>query len=417
MATSHPSAVASAATHVLAREVLALRAALEQGLPVQASEGLAWAALDAAGLAGGFREAVRAAGGPLAVLQRRAVAAFSTPRQRTRVLNPEAIAVRLEMLVPWVEQGVEFVADDVRLARFAAHPVCTFYGFGRSLPAPERPVVAVVGSRTAGPRYLSRAAALSASLSKQGAVIVSGGAGGIDTAAQQGARSVDGDVVVISGRSLQGRAAVPDEVRSDPGLCWLTPYAPWSPPGAAKNRFAQRNAFIAAMADVVIAVCGGERSGTRHTIEAALRFGRPVVSLDVDVDDAALGAIAERLVATQTGTIVADDVSLSTLLELGGGVVAGALVDWQTGPGQQLLPLQSLSSFPSSSARSTLVIDDEAAPLVRLLFARGALTIDDAATALSTSVRELMIDIVELELDGALRREGAVLSLSAACKR
>ena len=118
-------------------------------------------------------------------------------------------------------------------------------------------------------------------------MIVSGGAGGIDTAAQQGARSVDGDVVVISGRSLQGRAAVPDEVRSDPGLCWLTPYAPWSPPGAAKNRFAQRNAFIAAMADVVIAVCGGERSGTRHTIEAALRFGRPVVSLDVDVDDAA----------------------------------------------------------------------------------------------------------------------------------
>ena len=63
------------------------------------------------------------------------------------------------------------------------------------------------------------------------------------------------------------------------------------------------------------------------------------------------------------------------------------------------------------------MIDDEAAPLVRLLFARGALTIDDAATALSTSVRELMIDIVELELDGALRREGALLSLSAACKR
>ncbi|HEY1098317.1 MAG TPA: DNA-processing protein DprA [Myxococcota bacterium] len=390
-------------------DLLALRRALETGAPIGCDDALAWIALDAAGLAGGFREAVKAAGGPRAVLEKRAVPAFSTPRQRTRVLSPEAIAVRLETLEPWIDQGLFVVADDTGLQRFADHPVCAFYGFGAAMPAPHRPVIGIVGSREAGPAYLERTHALAARLANAGAVIVSGGAGGIDTAAQQGARGVGGDVVVVTGRALQGRAMVPAEVRGDPGLCWLSPYAPWSPPGAAKNRFAQRNAYIAAMADVVIAVCGGERSGTRHTIEAALRFGRPVVSIAVDDDEPALAAICERLVTTGTGGVVADDVDLASLLAIDRGVIPGALVAWQHGASQPTLPLAS-----SSSVVSLPPLGDDAAPIVRLLHTRGALTIDDAASALSTTVRELLVDVATLEMDGALRREGALLMLRPA---
>lgn len=403
---------------ILAADVLTLRRALEQGLFIDTPAALAWVALDAAGLAGGFREAVRAAGGPVAVLQRRAIAAFSTPRQRTRVLNPEGIAIRLEQLLPWLDVGVGIVADDDRLVRFVDHPVCAFFRFGAELPDPTRPVVAIVGSRQAGPQTLARTAALAASLSKQGAVIVSGGAAGIDSAAQQGARAVGGDVVVITGRNLHGRAAVPDEVVVDPGLCWLSPYAPWAAPGAVKSRFAQRNAYIAAMADVVVAVCGATTSGTRHTVEAALRFGRPIVSLKPDGTDLELGAIAERLVETGTGQLIDDDVDLTTLQGLHRGIVPGAAAAWLRGPDQPLLPL-SLSAARVPEPRSVdgpgAHVDD--APLLRLLWTRGALTIDDAASALSTSVRELLVDVATLELDGALRREGALLTLSsAACK-
>ena len=401
-----------------ALDVAALRAALAQGLPVTCSEALAWVALDAAGLAGGFREAVRVAGGPVAVLQRRAIAAFSTPRQRTRVLNPEGIAIRLQQLVPWLDVGVGVIAAEQQLARFADHPVCAFFNFGAPLPDPARFVVAMVGSRQAGPAMMARTAALAAALSKQGAVIVSGGASGIDTAAQQGARAIGGDVVVITGKNLHGRAAVPDDVRADPGLCWLSPYSPWAPPGASKARFAQRNAYIAAMADVVIAVCGGTASGTRHTIEAALRFGRPIVSLRPDGESPALDAIAERLVETGTGQLIDDDVDLSTLRGLHRGVVPGAAAAWLRGPDQPVLPM-SLSALrePMHVADGPGAHDDDA-PLLRLLWTRGDLTIDDAAAALSTSVRELLVDVAMLELDGALRREGALLTLSssAACK-
>ena len=403
---------------ITATEVSTLRHALLESLPIDTPEALAWVALDAAGLAGGFREAVRAAGGPVAVLQRRAIAAFATPRQRTRVLNPEGIAIRLEQLVPWLDAGVGVVATQEQLARFVDHPVCAFFHFGAPLPDPSRPVVALVGSRQAGPLTMARTATLAASLSRQGAVIVSGGAAGIDTAAQQGARSVGGDVVVITGKNLHGRAVVPDDVLADPGLCWLSPYAPWAAPGAVKSRFAQRNAYIAAMADVVIAVCGGTASGTRHTIEAALRFGRPIASLKPDGANPELDAIAQRLVDTDTGVLIDADVDLSTLQGLRRGVVPGAAAAWMRGPDQPLLPM-SLSAVrePVPRAVDGPGAHDDDAPLLRLLWTRGSVTIDDAATALSTSVRELLVDVATLELDGVLRREGALITLSsAACK-
>lgn len=421
----------TAATPITRADVEALQHALREDLPVSCSEALAWVALDAAGLGGGFRDAVTAAGGPIPVVQRRAFAAFTTPRTRTRVLNPQQMAERLGLLLPWIEAGIGVVAVERDVARFADHPACAFFAAGRPLPSSSRPVVAIVGSRAAGPQYLQRTARLSSSLARQGAVIVSGGAVGIDTAAQQAARAEDGEVVMITGRALHGRAAIPDEVKLDPGLCWLSPYAPWSSPGGSRSRFAARNAFIAAMADVVIAVCGGPESGTRHTIEAALRFGRPVFALRPDPHhvDGDLAAMAERLVATSTGILVDEHVGLETLLAHPRGVVPGAIADWLHGPEQALLPLTSSSSSPASSASSallpeiplwnaqTVAANDDAAPLVRLLCLRGALTIDDAAAALSTSVRELLVDVALLEMDGALRREGALLSLpSAACK-
>jgi predicted Rossmann fold nucleotide-binding protein DprA/Smf involved in DNA uptake len=415
--TSTTSPSSSAATPITRAEVEALQLALRDDLPVNCSEALAWVALDAAGLGGGFRDAVTAAGGPIPVVQRRAFAAFTTPRTRTRVLNPEQMAERLGQLLPWIDAGIGVVAVEADVVRFADHPACAFFSAGRALPPSSRPVVAVVGSRNAGERYLQRTASLSSSLARQGAVIVSGGAIGVDTAAQEAARSVNGDVVMITGRHLTGRAAIPDEVKLDAGLCWLTPYGPWSPPGASRSRFAARNAFIAAMADVVIAVCGGEQSGTRHTIEAALRFGRPVVAVRPhrDAGDADLAAMADRLVATKTGTLIDDDVDLNDLLSLRRGVVPGAVSDWAHGPEQPALPMER--SPPPMLSAQAVAANDDAAPLVRLLCLRGALTIDDAAAALSTTVRELLVDVALLEMDGALRREGALLTLpSAACK-
>lgn len=87
----------------LSAQATALAAALDADVDlaqVGISDDVAWVALDAAGLGGGFREAVMAAGGPVAVLRQGQVAAFSSPRRRRRVLPRDAIAARLRLLLP-----------------------------------------------------------------------------------------------------------------------------------------------------------------------------------------------------------------------------------------------------------------------------------------------------------------------------
>ncbi len=164
------------------------------------------------------------------------------------------------------------------------------------------------------------------------------------------------------------------------------------------GRFAQRNWYIAAFADVTIAVCGGPRSGTRHTVMAALTFRRPVGVFAPEQGEQ--GALSRRVLDGDCGVVIDEHTTLQTLLSLPAIDGARARFDKHIlGPlaGQPSLPLVPLAS-PS--------------PLIRLLQTRGALTIDEAATALQQSVRELMVDVATLELDGALRKEGALLSLS-----
>ena len=365
-------------------------------------EGLAWAALDAAGVQGGWRDAVVHAGGPRAVLHRGALSSFASPQRRTRVLAADALAARLEALRPWLKAGGRVVADD-ELSRFERHPVCCLYGFGAGrVPLPRRragrPVVAVVGSRSADLGWCLRAERVAAACARAGVVVVSGGAPGIDRAAQQAARDEGGDVVVVQGSV----ARPPLDVAHDPGLCFLTPYGPWR--AGAKHLFAERNAWIAACADVVVVVCGAARSGTRHTVDAALRFRRPVVTL-APRDDDPLGAIPRRLIAR--GAPVVDDaaVDVDALLSTpwwGDGLALPGFFDDVVGDVE-----------PRDGARAIDIGDDVASPIVRLLVQSGPLLIDDAAARLCTPVRELLADVAVLEVDGVVRREGALLHVVA----
>jgi predicted Rossmann fold nucleotide-binding protein DprA/Smf involved in DNA uptake len=372
-------------------------------------EALAWAALDAAGVQGGWRDAVVQAGGPQAVLRRRALSSFASPVRRTRVLAADAVAARLETLRPWLLAGGRVVAD-AELARFAGHPVCCFYGFGDGrVPPPRgspggRPVVAIVGSRQAGPGWCARAERLAEALARAGVVVVSGGAPGIDRAAQRAARSAGGDVVVVHGSLARPPPAAVD----DAGLCWLTPYGPWRT--GARHLFAERNAWIAAAADVVVVVCGAARSGTRHTVAAALQLRRPVVTLVADADDP-LGAIPRQL--TARGAPVADDKQLDD------AAVASLLATPWAGEGLALpgldttapaspascgVPAAGVASSPGASTSS----------LVRLLRAGGPLLLDEAAARLCVPVRDVLAELAALELDGVVRREGALLSAASA---
>jgi DNA processing protein len=146
--------------------------------------------------------------------------------------------------------------------------------------AAEAPCVAVVGSRRATAAGLELATTLGRGLAARGAVVVSGLAIGIDGAAHRGALEGGGTTIAVLGsgvdvvhprrhRDLAARIQANGLLVSEywPG----TPPAPW--------RFPARNRIVAGLADAVVVVEAGRRSGALITADFALELGRPVLAV------------------------------------------------------------------------------------------------------------------------------------------
>jgi uncharacterized protein (TIGR00725 family) len=147
------------------------------------------------------------------------------------------------------------------------------------------PYVAVVGPGEASPDELLAAEEIGAGLAAAGAVVVTGGLGGVMEAACRGARSRRGRTVGI----------LPGEDR-DAANGWVEV-------AIATGLGELRNGLVVRAADALVAVGGGH--GTLSEVALALKLGRPVVGLGtwevhgvdhVSTPEEALGRIAALLV-------------------------------------------------------------------------------------------------------------------------
>ncbi|GAB4387605.1 MAG: TIGR00725 family protein [Thermodesulfovibrionales bacterium] len=151
----------------------------------------------------------------------------------------------------------------------------------------RKTLIAVIGGRKAARKALKEAEAVGALLARKGAVVLSGGLGGVMEAASRGASGEGGVTVGILPHEHRGRANRYVDIPIATGL------------GIG------RNVVIARAADAVIAV-GGEY-GTLSEIAFALQIGKPVVGIGswkikgvveaVDAEDAvgkALGLLGAK---------------------------------------------------------------------------------------------------------------------------
>jgi uncharacterized protein (TIGR00725 family) len=146
------------------------------------------------------------------------------------------------------------------------------------------PYVAVVGPGEASPEELHTAEEIGARLADTGAVVVTGGLGGVMEAACRGARSRRGRTIGILPGDDRDAANGWVEIAIATGLGEL------------------RNGLVVRAADALVAVGGGH--GTLSEVALALKLGRPVVGLGtwavhgvdhVSTPDAALDRIAALL--------------------------------------------------------------------------------------------------------------------------
>lgn len=144
--------------------------------------------------------------------------------------------------------------------------------------------IAMVGTRKATRYSLRVASALAQSLSAAGAVIVSGGALGIDSAAHTGALTAGGKTVAVLGCGLgtdylRENASLRREISENGAL--ITEFLPFSP--ASRTTFPLRNRIISAISLGTVVVEAGEKSGSLITARYALEQGRDVFAVPGDL--------------------------------------------------------------------------------------------------------------------------------------
>lgn len=176
------------------------------------------------------------------------------------------------------------------------------------------PRVAIVGARAATRREEHLAAELARDLAGSGIDIVSGGALGIDAAAHWGALQAGRTVAVMPGGldrlyPLAHRELF-EQISMSGALVSQYPLGV-SP---ARFRFLERNALIAALADVVVVIEAGMRVGAMDVARRAARLGRPVGAFPGPVD---LGTHAgsNTLIHDGAATLIRDADDVRELLE------------------------------------------------------------------------------------------------------
>lgn len=144
--------------------------------------------------------------------------------------------------------------------------------------------LSIVGTRRASNYGLRVARLLAEALSEAGAVVVSGGALGVDSAAHAGALHAHGKTIAVLGCGLgtdylRENAGLRKEISRNGAL--ISEFLPFSP--ASRTTFPLRNRIISALSLGTVVVEAGEKSGSLITARLALEQGRDVFAVPGDI--------------------------------------------------------------------------------------------------------------------------------------
>lgn len=140
--------------------------------------------------------------------------------------------------------------------------------------------IGVVGTREPTFDSVKIAESLSGDMARCGAVIVSGGALGIDSAAHKGALDAQGKTVCVLGCGLGTRYLMQNsDLRAQIAASGavISEYSPFSP--ASVRTFPIRNRIISGLSKGVLVIEAGEKSGSLITAKCALDQGREVFAV------------------------------------------------------------------------------------------------------------------------------------------
>jgi DNA processing protein len=285
-----------------------------------------------------------------------------------------------------------------------------------------RPSVAIVGSRNASASGAAFTERLAAGLGREGYLIVSGLARGIDTRAHRAALE-SGTVAVLAGghERIYPSENLPllEAILAAGGAVVSEMPIGWEPRG---RDFPRRNRIVSGLSYGVVVVEAARRSGSLITARFALEQGREVFAVPGSPLDpraegtnelirggATLCASPEHVAAVlqplirrgETGTEqgLYRDGARDTYGEI------GPLWEELDLPGMEAVEPAPQGEFEDAAAPGVEAASDSARVLALLGVA--PIPIDDLARQAELPIRNVQRALVELELDGRIDRQGA----------
>ena len=193
------------------------------------------------------------------------------------------------------------------------YPFCLFYK--GSLPLPEIPSVAIIGSRSCSEYGIHMAKELGKAIANYGINVISGMARGIDGVSQRAALNAGGSSYGILGSGVdicypKENQPLYDELIKNGGV--ISEYYPKTQP--LSINFPQRNRIISGLSDALVVVEARKKSGTSITVTMALEQGKDIYAVPGRLtDNLSLGC--NNLIKDGAGIILDPDEFAKSFLE------------------------------------------------------------------------------------------------------
>lgn len=187
------------------------------------------------------------------------------------------------------ERGIKYItvldeAYPYKLRHIYDPPVILYC---KGIPFPEnKKSIAVIGARNCSPYGREIGRYLAASIAKEGIIVLSGLARGVDSYAHMGALSVGGCTYAVLGCGIDicyppENINLYMEIQDKGGI--ISEYGPGIKP--LSYHFPMRNRIISALSDGILVVEAGEKSGSLITVDMGLDQGKNIYAVPGRITD------------------------------------------------------------------------------------------------------------------------------------
>ena len=218
-------------------------------------------------------------------------------------MSPELTSVQVEALTKHTLEDTEPIIRDCNAKGYGiicfdseeypetlrniSNPPAVLYIDGKLADIEKYAVLAVVGTRKASTYALKASEIMSKGMAQCGALIVSGGALGVDSAAHKGAIKAGGITYAVLGCGfdcsyLKQNEELREQIKNTGGAL-ISEYPPKEK--ANKYNFPMRNRLISGLSDGVLIIEAGVKSGSLITAGHAAEQGRDVFAIPASIFD------------------------------------------------------------------------------------------------------------------------------------